>query len=274
MTNTHYIPNTSVEAVILDPTPMTGFAHLFLRNGETENGLYQGSVNAGTSNYGSVFAVGLGGINGAFDNKLTNHAGQDTSLYQGLHQTLYNNAGTALSAYQDQFAPTDPISFSLLLKPPVSYNMDDYDGIVFIDVFNANQLPFGNDLNYAMIYVVPPNAINYHSPQEFLHKVEQTNITLVNAVNLFNSKHATPGNTLGLQPIKDIRMCLFSGGYYRGASTVDQVALHNLRGLETAFSSATTEVQTVYFENSWTDKILPAQNSFRALKGQLASQPS
>ncbi len=269
-----YIPNTSVEAVIIDPVPMNGYVDIFLHAGQTNNNLNQGSVNAGTSNYGDVFAVGLKGINGAFASKLSNHAGQDVSLYKSLHQSLYNNAGKALSAYQDSFSNSDPIQFSLLLKPPKSFNLAQYDGIVFIDVFNANQLPYGNDLNYAMLYVVPPLASHYSLQADFLHAIEKTNITLVNAINLYNNKHAAPGNALGLAPIKDIRMCLFSGGYYRGNATIDQVALHNLRGLESAFSSGTTEINTVYCENSYDDHTLPGQNVFRALKGQLADSPS
>jgi len=274
MMSTHYIPNSSVEAEILDPVPMNGYVPLFLHASETANSLFQGSVNAGTSNAGAVFAVGLGGINGAFNRALTNHAGQTTSLYQNLHQGVYNNAGTGISAFQSNFSANDPIRFSLMLKPQKSYNMASYDGIVFIDIFNANQFPYGNNLNYSMIYVVPPLASNYNNIQDFLHKIEKTNITLVNAVNLYNAKHATSGNALGLEPIKDIRMCLFSGGYYRGSATIDQVALHNLRGLEFAFSTGTTDITKVYFENSYEDQTLPGQNVFNALKGQLANKPT
>ena len=272
--STKYIPNTSVEAEIMDPTPITGYANLYLEAGENGNGLYVGSINAGTSNIGSVFAVGLGGINGAFYSLLHKHTGQDTDRYKTIHNDIYQNAGMALSGFQDNFGPNDPVIFSMMLKPPVSYGMSHVDGVVFVDVFNPNQLPHGNSLNYAMVYVVPPLASNYNNQQDFLAHVEKTNLVIVSAINLYNSKYAFQGNPRGLEPIKDIYMCLFSGGYYRGSATVDQVAMHNLRGLESAFSSAPTEITKVYFENSYDKNVLPNQNVFRALKDMLADSPS
>jgi len=124
-------------------------------------------------------------------------------------------------------------------KPDPSFNLPAHDGIVFIDVFNPNQRPHGNPLNYGMIYVVPPNnsGSNYPNDSAFLEAIKATCITIVEALNDFNNLHAAPGNPAGLQPMNNVRMCLFSGGVYAGGTPPSDVARYNLEGLESGIAA-------------------------------------
>lgn len=232
--STYFIPGTTVAAELLQPVPPSTFVSLFLGATETGNGNYSGSVNAGTSNAGSVFAVGLGGINGAFASSL-GKAGQNTDAYQGIHDNLFHQAGSGLQAFSSNYTATDPVCFSLLQKPDPSFNLPGYDGIVFIDIFNPAQLPAGNSLNSAMLYVVPPASSNYPDIPSFLAAVKATNITLIKALAAYNSGHAGAGTNL--QPIGNIRMCLFSGGIYKGYASADDVAKNNLLGLSSGLTA-------------------------------------
>jgi hypothetical protein len=267
---TYYIPNTNVEAKVLDPNPMNSFVSLYLNNGDTNNGKYVGSVNAGTSNAGQVFVVGLGGINGAFKSVLKKT--QDTDAYETIHMNMYKASGSNRSEFSSKFTVNDPVQFSFMLKPDPKFSLPQYDGIVFIDVFNPKQFPNGNAQNYSMLYLVPPNRAYYPDEKGFLDAVEATCITLVEALNEYNSKHAAPGNSLKLKPIEDIRMCLFSGGIYRGGTPQDDVAAHNLLGLEAGFKtvgSTQNQVSQVEFENSFDNSTL--QNVFESLKSKLST---
>ena len=236
MSNT-FIPNTGVKAQILTPSTPSGFVSLFLENGERGSRNNLASLNAGTSNIGSVFAVGLSGINGAFSKTLSK-AGQNTALYQTIHQKLYSDSGTALEFSQSNFTNTDPVRFSLIQKPAPSFQLPNYDGIVFLDVFQSNQIPHSNTFNAAMLYLVPPNnyGTNYPNNQSFLNAVQASSQTIIKAMCIYNSQYATPGNLLGLSPIPTIRMCLFSGNIYKGNATVADVAQYNLKGLELGFN--------------------------------------
>ena len=262
--STLYIPQTDVRAEVIDPPSGSDFVSLFLKQHETGNGKYTASVNAGTSNTGSVFAVGLGGINGAFASSLSS-AGQDTSQYQGIHQHLYDTA-TALSAYKADFDSNAPVRFSLMLKPDPSHGLPGYDGIVFIDVFKTDEVPNQNALNSAMIYVVPPASSNYSDENAFLTAIEASCQTISDAVGSYNGTYAVPGNSYKLDPIGNIRMCLFSGGIYRGSASVSDVALHNLKGLEKGLSKTSTGIDCVGFENS--------EGAFDSIKDKLADSPA
>jgi hypothetical protein len=239
---TYYIPNTKVYAEIVKHSGQ--YASLFLASGEVGNNKNIGSVNAGTSNAGHVFAVGLGGINIAFEHSLK-AANQNTHLYQTIHKQLFDAAGTNLSEVSSNFSPNDPVQFSLIQKPDASYNLPQYDGIVFVDIFNAKQIPHHNDLNYSMIYVVPPNRSNYHDDASFFEAIEATCITIVTALDSYNSKYAVSGNSLGLMPINNIRMCLFSGEIYAGGTSPLDVAKHNLKGLEIGLSGSMNSNSTI-----------------------------
>lgn len=270
--NTYYIPNTNVEAQVIDPPTGSDYVSLFLHAGEKGNGLDVGSVNAGTSNGSYVFAVGLGGINGSFKRALVK-AGQTTDDYQQIHQNLYNVAGKRLTASESKFSNDDPVQFSLMLKPDPSFNLPKYDGIVFIDVFNSKQLPHSNSLNSSMIYLVPPDHTNYSDQASFFKAIEASCITIVKALDIYNTKHATPGNVLNLKAIKNIRMCLFSGGIYRGSAEQDDVASHNLAGLEQGISSLGPKQDSIVkidFENSYDQST--RQNVFRVIQGKLTNK--
>jgi hypothetical protein len=253
----YYIPNTNVKANIIDPNPSDSNVSLFLQNKETDNGKYLGSVNAGTSNSGFLFSVGLGGINGAFESSLSKVA-QETTSYQKIHKNLYDKlVGSDLSAYNSTFNVIDPLQFSLIQKPNPNFKLFECDGITFIDIFNSKQFPNGNQFNYCMIYLVPPDRNNYSNDNNFLKAVEACNITMIEALSLYNSKHATPDNSLGLKVINNIRMCLFSGGIYSGNTPQNDIAYHNLLGLEKGLSSLNgkmSSIELVNFENSYDSK--------------------
>ena len=269
--STYYIPNTQVEAQVIDPPSGSDHVPLFLGYGDKADGKFLGSVNAGTSNSGSVFKVGLGGINGGFKAALLK-AGQKTDEYQQIHQDLYDAAGKAQTSYKSEFTANNPVRFSLMLKPDPSYNLPYYDGIVFIDAFNMTQLPHQNFLNQSMIYLVPPDYSNYADDASFLVAIEASCITIVKALDMYNTSYAYSGNASGLDTIENIRMCLFSGGIYRGAATQDKVALHNLAGLEKGLAGTagnSTTVSKVTFENSFDPGT--NQNVFRVIQGKLST---
>jgi hypothetical protein len=272
MTKTYYIPGTKTEANVIDPNPMNSFVSLFLKNNETGNNKNSGSVNAGTSNVGEVFAVGLGGINGAFAKSLQG-AGQHTDAYQQIHQNVYDSlSGTQLSGFNSTFAANDPIIFSMIQKPDPSFNLPQYDGIVFIDIFNPAQFPNQNLLNYSMIYVVPPNRSNYATDNDFMKAIEVSCVTIIQALSLYNTKHAVAGNPSGLKPVNNIRMCLFSGGIYRGGASQNDVANHNLVGLVNGLTSSEgklSDVTLVDFENSYDNST--RQNVFESIKSKLST---
>ena len=248
--STYTIPKTSVEATILPLDPVTGFAALFLSGHETGNGKYMASVNAGTSNSGSVFKVGVGGINLGFKTALS-HAGQATDLYMSIHQGLYDSlTGTDLSTARTDFTDTDPVILSLIQKPDPTAGLPQYDGIVFIDVFNPKQYPKGNKLNYAMVYVVPPDASNYSDGPSFMHAIKTTSETIIKALNAYNTQYADGSEYM---KIEDIRMCLYSGEIYRGPYPKTDVAENNIAGLSSGIqalkaSGGSEEFALVEFE--------------------------
>lgn len=244
-----FIPNSNVEAVILPQSG--GYASLFMSQHDQGNGHNMASVNAGTSNAGYVFAVGLGGINLAIDRALTS-SGQNTARYQAIHQALYDESGNDTTASKDGFTTTDPVQFVLMVKPDPAAALPKYDGIIFIDVFQKGQFPHQNQLNYGMVYVTPPNnqkyASNYANDSDFLKAVVVTSATVVAAVDLYNSKFANPGNANGLEIIETIRMCLFSGEIYRGGADQNDVAESNIKGLSSALAQGNSQIKTVEFE--------------------------
>jgi hypothetical protein len=273
--STYYIPGSNIKASILEPSTPTGHAHLYLASGDTQKGRVLGSVNAGTSNPGKVFAVGLGGINGGFKIALKD-AGQNTKGYQPMHNDLYQATRQGFGAtgqYQDS---SYPALFSCIMKPDPNFNLFEYDGIVFVDVFTKLTYPNQNDNNYAMIYVMPPNFSHYNTQQDFLDAVVKTNITLIKCVTDYN-QYITQGHpgTNGLQAINTIRMCLFSGGWYRGSATVDEVAIANLKGLERGIQNnptASQSIECIEFENSYSADA--GHGAFTEIKSQLATKPS
>lgn len=267
---TYYIPNSKVKAQIINPDPKDSYVSLFGSGASYGNENNSSSVNAGTSDKGAVFAVGLGGINGAFATALT-QAGQDTSLYQKFHQSLYDRVrGGKLTASLSTFKVTDPIQFLMVQKPAPQHHLPKFDGVVFIDVFNAYQLPNDNLRNASMIYVVPPNRINYPTDAAFYQAINVASMTIIEAVNGYNSKHAVSGNSMNLKPINNIRMCLFSGGIYRENASQEKVAFSNLLGLERGLIVVDEDpniLASVSFENSY-DKNTH-KNVFESIRGKL-----
>lgn len=262
---TGFIPGTMVKATIIDPAQPKGLIPLFWGSADKGDGEMMSSVNAGTSNTGSVFAVGLGGINGAFDRTLRK-AGQKTDHYQAIHQALYTQVGDDLSGAQTKFDEEAPIRFSLIQKPEPDFKLPDYEGIVFVDVFKPDLVPNGNALNCSMLYLVPPDSSNYKDESSFLSAIEASCKTIIAAIELYNTVYAKADNYLELSRISILRICLFSGGIYRGYASQDHVATSNLKGLAAALTKETT-LSGIEFENSYDDTT--GQYVFQAIKNSL-----
>lgn len=269
--STTYIPNTNVRALVLDPKPGKDFVPLYENNAASSQVLL--SVNAGTSNTGCEFAVGLGGINGSFATALHN-AGQDETLYQNLHKNLYLKSGITDSAFEDSFRPADPVQFLLVQKPKTSSLQPKpgitpfYDGTAFVDIFRDKEFPNGMPVNYGMLYLMPPKRSNYSNDADFLTAVEVASETIVAAVESYNAMIVNDG--LKLNKIEVIRMCLFSGAIYAGGVAQDKIALSNLSGLEKGWSGINPTVAAVEFENSFDRS--SNQNVFRAIISHLTTK--
>ena len=134
-----------------------------------------GSVNAGTSYTGSLFEMGQEGMTGAFYGILSvqqNFVGKHP--YQKIHKTLHRLAENNETAFIDDFDSDFGVQFALVQKPPIDTACIDFDGTVFVDVFKDHLRPYQIDANYAMIYVVPPLADLYSTPNDFLKTLLKT----------------------------------------------------------------------------------------------------
>jgi len=200
------------------------------------------SVNAGNS---SGLYVGGGGLNAGFAAKI-----QNPSSYQALQTSLVQSApaaGRAISTY----APPQPLSFALVQRPAPGPAFRNYEGTVFVDVFQPGTTPAGNPDNYAMIYVCPPDGTNYAGSADFLTAVEATAGNLINTVRYFNTQ-VVPGPVgTGLGAIRIIRVYLFSSSIYRQANTtVEQVAQAVCSGMLDALALGPTGLASIELPNS------------------------
>ncbi len=213
-----------------------------------------GSVNAGTSYSGSLFEVGQEGMTGAFYGILSAQQGfVGRHPYQKVHKYLHRIAGEKQTAIMDTTEPDSPEKFAMVNKPDPSSACIDFDGIVFIDVFKNDLHPYQVESNYAMIYVVPPMGDLYSTPTDFLHAVEATAENIVRTVMLYNQQYtgAKSPNSLHLEKINTIRVCLFSGGYFNTWHlSHDQLATYIYQGIASELHSKNTSIQCIQFENN------------------------
>lgn len=197
------------------------------------------SVNAGNS---SVFFVGGGGLNAAFAKTVA-----QPGSYQNLQTALYNSA-TSTYSWQ-HYAPPAPVQFAMVRRPGGGGTFFDYEGTIFIDVFQPGTTPAGNPDNYAMIYVCPPAGFNYAGPAQFLANVEATAVNLVDAIRHYNEQLVPTVSGLGV--IEVVRVFLFSSGIFRQANTtVAEVAQAVCSGLLDGLAAGPTGLQLIQLPNS------------------------
>lgn len=247
-------PGTQVTAELLNPRH-SDFCAVFYESAPIETNVVMGSVNAGTSYTGSLFEMGQEGMTGAFYGILSvqqNFVGKHP--YQRIHKTLHRMADGKDSAHQDSFDNDMGVQFALVQNSPEDSACIDFDGTVFVDVFKDNLRPYQIDANYAMIYVVPPLADLYSTPNDFLNAIEDTAENIVRAVMNYNQNFTGKNspNSLHLKPLNTIRVCLFSGGYFNTFQlSHDQIALRIYYGIANQLHSAETFITNIQFENNY-----------------------
>lgn len=249
-------PGTQVSAELINPR-ISQYCDIFFESNDGTNDLVMGSVNAGTSYSGSLFEMGQEGMTGAFYGILSvqqNFVGKHP--YQKIHNVLYRLAEDQDTFALDSFDYESPVQFSLISKPSEHSSCIDLDGIVFIDVFKDDLRPYQVDANYAMIYVVPPLADLYSTPNDFLNAIKATAENIIKAVMTYNkgyTGHRSP-NGLSLKKINTIRVCLFSVGYFNTFQlSHDQIASYIYQGIANELHSKETSIATIQFENNYYD---------------------
>ena len=229
------------------------FSPIFLDS--STNSKVMGTVNAGNSDSNGLW-VGGGGINGQFEKELNPTQASKINRYRILHQDLFGKAGnggqTSFGA-SDLNASTDPVQFMMVkLRPDDPAWTGDYDGTVFVDVFNSGEVPAGNAKNYAMIYIAPPNGSRMdatgnpaYSKAAFLQAVKLTAKNILDALTHYNAQYA---GSNGLEKIEVLRICAFSGGIYRHPSATEVEVVQKIyEGLQAVL--VFTGVKEVQFEN-------------------------
>jgi hypothetical protein len=181
----------------LGPAGQGGFSAIYLAPNETGDTL--GSVNAGNNR----LWVGGAGINRQFQR--VNPAAD----YGAIHTKVLAKAKPDLSASDD--TPGDPLSFIYVSRPASPLN--GIDGTVFIDVFMPARAPHSNAVNYAMIYVVPPDGSGpTYSDSTFLDAVQATAENIAISVANFN-RDLVPSTQLRI--IETIRLCAYSSSIFK-----------------------------------------------------------
>ncbi|KOF04343.1 hypothetical protein OB69_02170 [Roseivirga seohaensis subsp. aquiponti] len=247
-------PGTHITAELLNPKH-SNFCEVFYENPPLQPEVVMGSVNAGTSYTGSLFVMGQEGMTGAFYGILSvqqNFVGKHP--YQKIHKTLHRLAENKETAHIDNFDSDFGVQFALVQKPPLDTACIDFDGTVFVDIFKDHLRPYQIDANYAMIYVVPPLADLYSTPNDFLNAIEDTAENIIRAVMYYNKNFTLEKspNSLNLKPINTIRVCLFSTGYFNTFQmSHDQIASYIYHGIASQLHSAETYITNVQFENNY-----------------------
>lgn len=247
-------PGTNITAELLNPRH-SDFCPVFYETAPIETNLTMGSVNAGTSYTGSLFEMGQEGMTGAFYGILSvqqNFVGKHP--YQKLHKTLHRLGKDKDSAYQAGFDSDMGVQFALVQNQPSHTACVDFDGTVFVDIFKNHLRPYQIDANYAMIYVVPPLADLYGTPNEFLNAIEDTAENIIRAVMNYNRNFTgdKSPNSFDLKPLNTIRVCLFSAGYFNTFQiSHDQIASYIYHGIASQLHSAETYITNVQFENNY-----------------------
>jgi hypothetical protein len=218
------IPNTSTTLVFLHVPLLPLDSHgqkpqplLYYKHGE-------GKLNLASINPGNSYDlyVGGGGGNKAFY-ELMDNAGQKkvyggTDDYKARHLALVAKAnqaggnGAASEIYKD----TDPMRFSYVRATRLSTKT--YEGVCFVDVFDAKHCPYGDPLNSTMLYAAPPDGRNYPVEADFLRDITATAKCAIQTVAEYNAL----AKQQGVPPVEALRSCLYSSAIYNPNPKTDK----------------------------------------------------
>eukprot|EP00922_Rhytidocystis_sp_ex-Travisia-forbesii_P035585 GHVS01052816.1.p1 GENE.GHVS01052816.1~~GHVS01052816.1.p1 ORF type:complete len:394 (+),score=86.23 GHVS01052816.1:176-1357(+) len=182
-----------------------------------------GSVNCGDPG----LYVGGGGINKAFAEVLS-QAGQMVEQYENVHKTLLDKATEenkekvgdvdvrACTLMEDELAPHHTDLKMVMCRPCKSLegSKTPTTGCVFLSVFKDDKVPFKQEKNQCMVYVVGPKGTDFESKEEFLDAVKHTAVNLMTMFCDFNGVARRHGASKGLQKLNNCRISLFSGGAF------------------------------------------------------------
>lgn len=167
------------------------------------------TVNAGNPG----LWVGGDGINNTFSQAL-----QYSHKYETLHKSLLEEPIPAGEFISDKgIAGVVPETFVKIgdiktqgSKPATG---EAPDGTIIIDILSPDAFePSRGEKsppNKAVVYVVPPNRVNYASDQDFLDAVTQTAVNMVKTIQAYNEAHPA-------EEITTLRTCAFSSDLFAG----------------------------------------------------------
>jgi hypothetical protein len=186
------IPGTNVDASFF--TFAKSLPPLYY--GANEGSLILASVNAGNSD---GLCVGLRGVNGGFPTELTTNAKQQNVNLNGCgttvtkddyhfrHLKLLAKAGKNGAAVET-YSATDPSAFCYVNSRRVGSNVTNwYEGVCFVDVFDAGLRPWANRNNACMLYVAPPYGGHYSSDAAFLAAIQATAVNIIKTLAGYNA---------------------------------------------------------------------------------------
>jgi len=232
---------------VFDPQPPEGeFSPLYTK----APAAYQASTNAGDLR----LYVGGGAINWAFGDLLKREQGLSfgkvSEPYAQLHSKLLaasRSAGSVAKASDSE--ETSALLRELRLVAAYAWAGDDFEedvegfegatGSVFLDVFEADSRPYGQERNSAMLYVVGPVGKGCTrrgvkpalDAAEFAICVERLGRRSVRAIQSYNDMRLE-SDRQDLPPLEELRWCLVSGGVYRHPDVSKvEVARATLRGM-------------------------------------------
>lgn len=202
------------------------------------------SLNAGDPG----LYVGGGTINLQFSQEIA---------YPGAYQTLHRaalEAARAGNCLKSDFDLGDPLRLIMTALGGGDLGKGAPSaGTVFLDVFKDGEEPYGVAANYAMVYLIPPNGgLGFDDDAGFLAAVSHSAQNVIKTLSQFNSRLAagTLAAVPGLEPITELRTCLFSGGAFRKQSvSPDLVAGAVFAGFEQALAGGRSGLALVEFEN-------------------------
>ncbi|MBF9035875.1 hypothetical protein HKCCE2091_16630 [Rhodobacterales bacterium HKCCE2091] len=198
------------------------------------------SVNAGDPG----LYVGGGTINLAFSGEI-----DDPDAYTLIHKQALMSARLGHGP-KTGFPATAPVRLVQVTRGATDPARGGVGaGTVFLDVFASP--PHGVAENAAMVYLVPPNGATIPDPKDFLAAVATATANVAASVAAYNAAVARGDSAYaGMEPLTDLRTCLFSGGQFRHPSVdVDDVARTIFDALDTALAADAGGLDLVEFES-------------------------
>src|SRR5206468_483332 len=111
--------------------------------------------------------------------------------YQGRHLRLLAKAGAGGTA-SETYSSTDPCQFAYV-NAAQRKGAPSTEGICFVDVFDPKLCPAGDAKNAAMLYMIPPNGIDYSQKADFLAAVQFTAGNMIETISAYNAIAAKQG---------------------------------------------------------------------------------